>query len=63
VTPGQQNVLVAARERGYFDIPRETTLRELADELDVSHQTLSEHLRRGIMNLVDATLTTQEDAF
>lgn len=59
LTPAQRNALVAAKEHGYYKIPRETTLRDLADELDVAHQTLSEHLRRGTENLIDATITTE----
>lgn len=62
LTPHQRDALVVARERGYYDVPRETTVREVADELDVSHQAVSERLRRGTANLVDATLTTTGDA-
>lgn len=58
LTPEQRNALVAANEHGYYAIPRKTTLRELAEELDISHQTLSEHLRRGTENLINATITT-----
>lgn len=59
LTSDQRNALVAAKEHGYYKIPRETTLRELADDLDIAHQTLSEHLRRGTENLIDATITTE----
>lgn len=59
VTPDQRTALITANERGYFDVPRRTTLRELAEELDVSHQTLSEHIRRGVENLVGTTLVTE----
>jgi hypothetical protein len=45
-----------ALDRGYFDVPRETTLEELASALDVSHQALSERVRRGVGALVDTTL-------
>lgn len=36
---------------GYYDVPRTVTLTELADSLDVSHQGLSERLRRAHANL------------
>ena len=58
LTPDQRDAIVVARERGYFEVPRRTTVREIADELEVSHQAISERLRRGITNLVDATLKT-----
>lgn len=61
VTAAQRDALVAAKEGGYYKIPREITLRELAADRDISHQTLSEHLRRGTENLIDATLTTTGD--
>ena len=60
LTPDQRDALVAARERGYFEVPREATVRDVAEELDVSHQAVSELLRRGTANLVDATLVTAD---
>lgn len=62
LTPDQRDTLVVAREAGYYDVPRGTTVREIADELDVSHQAVSERLRRGTANLIDDTLTTTGDA-
>ena len=60
LTPDQRDALVVAWESGYFEIPRQTTTREIAAELGISHQALSERLRRGITNLVGATLTTSD---
>jgi predicted DNA binding protein len=62
VTPDQREALVAAMERGYYRVPREITARELADELDMSHQSVSETLRRGTENIIDATLTTEDES-
>ncbi len=56
LTPEQHEALVAALERGYFQIPRQITMEELATELDISHQALSERLRRAYGTLVDAEL-------
>lgn len=56
LTNSQYKALVQAARRGYFDIPREVSLEELADELDVSHQSLSELLRRGTGALVEDAL-------
>lgn len=61
LTADQRTALVAAKEDGYYEIPKETTLRELAADLDISHQTLSEHLRRGTQNFIDATITAESE--
>lgn len=61
LTPEQRAVLEAAAANGYFAVPRAITTRELAEELDTSHQSLSELLRRGIENLVTAQLGSALD--
>lgn len=43
----QRETLSLALEAGYFEIPRRTTLSELADELGISDQAVSARLRRG----------------
>lgn len=60
LTRSQRDALVVAARDGYFGVPRETTMEELADELDISHQSASELLRRGIENIVLSTLTVDE---
>ncbi|WIV66820.1 helix-turn-helix domain-containing protein [Natrialbaceae archaeon AArc-T1-2] len=62
LTTKQYETLVAAHDHGYFTIPRETSMEELADELDVSHQALSERLRRAYRCLVATELNTTERA-
>jgi predicted DNA binding protein len=52
----QHEALVAAFEAGYYDIPRDVTLEELADELGISHQALSERFRRAYEGLITAEL-------
>jgi HTH DNA binding domain len=42
--------------RRYYSIPRETATEELAEEVGVSHQTLSEQLRRGHGNRLNHVL-------
>ena len=59
LTPTQREALVTAVDRGYFSVPREATAEELAGELDISHQAVSELLRRGVENLVTATLLSE----
>ena len=56
LSPCQHRTLVEAFETSYYDVPRGITLDGLADELDVSHQALSERLRRGHRNLIGSTL-------
>jgi predicted DNA binding protein len=52
LTSSQREALRLAHEGGYFAIPRETTLAEIAAELDISDQATSERLRRGCGRLV-----------
>ena len=43
----QQEALVIAWKHGFFEVPRKTTLVELADELDISDSAVSQRLRRA----------------
>jgi len=43
----QRELLNLALEHGYFDIPREVTLAELADEMGITKTTASNHLRKA----------------
>lgn len=61
LTEQQLQTVETALERGYYDVPRRTTLTELSEELDVSHQALSERLRRGHRRLVETTLGARLD--
>lgn len=56
LTAEQFEALTAAAEGGLFEVSRETTIGDLADELSVSHQALSERIRRGTGALVEDTL-------
>lgn len=56
LTEAQHEMLVTAVENGYFDIPQNCTLDDLAAELDISHQALSERLHRGHKALIENTL-------
>jgi len=57
LTAAQREALSAAKEHGYYEVPRKVSTRDLADELDMSHQNLSELLRRATSKLIDETLT------
>ena len=52
LTEKQQDLLLSALEEGYFDVPRRTSLDELATQFDVSRQALSERLRRAHATLI-----------
>ncbi len=58
LTETQREALILAYERGYFDTPREASLEEIADELDITQQSLSSRLRRGHRRLIGATLSS-----
>ncbi|MDS0477562.1 helix-turn-helix domain-containing protein [Natrinema sp. 1APR25-10V2] len=63
LTTRQYETLVAAIDHGYFEIPREVSMQELSEELGISHQALSERLRRAYRALVTSELdVTEEDA-
>ena len=59
-TAAQRDALVAAVDSGYYDIPRAATVEDVAADLDVSDQAVSERLRRGVKNLVTSVLVTGE---
>ena len=56
LTEPQLEALTLAIEMGYYDIPRGCTTKELADELGISDQAVTERLRRAIVALVTYTL-------
>ncbi|MFC4988113.1 helix-turn-helix domain-containing protein [Saliphagus infecundisoli] len=62
LTTGQEEALTMALARGYCDIPRTVDMEELADELGVSHQALSERLRRAHGTLVGNALERREES-
>lgn len=62
LTHRQYEVLVTAAREGYFDVPRALTMADLAEELGVSQQALSERLRRGHETLIDGALRVDRTA-
>jgi hypothetical protein len=56
LTEGQQEILVAAVNSGYLEIPRKASLAELAASLGVSETAASERFRRAVKNLVVETV-------
>lgn len=52
LTDRQEEVLDVARERGYYEIPRQASVREIADEVGCSKSTAANHLRKAEARLV-----------
>lgn len=52
--------MAAAVERGYYETPREITVEELAQELDLPRSTLSYRLRRAEAELARSFVGTDE---
>lgn len=59
LTTVQRETLAVACEQGYFNVPRETTLEELGAEFDISRQAVARRIRRGLNNLVSASLSSE----
>jgi predicted DNA binding protein len=56
LTDEQRTALNTAYRRGYFSEPREKSLDEVADEMGLSSTAISGRLRRGMRNLIAATI-------
>lgn len=54
LTDEQAETLRLAYEEGYFEIPQETTMADIATELEISSQAVSERLHRATKTLVEA---------
>lgn len=57
ISQKQREALIRALEMGHFKIPREATLEDVGDSLDISPRAVSERLRRGQTNLISNSLT------
>ena len=60
LTDPQQELLVLAYERGYFNTPRDVTMSELGAELGISQQAVASRLRRAIRRILGQTLSALE---
>jgi predicted DNA binding protein len=57
LTRRQRDILQTALETGYFEIPREASLDDVADAVGISSNAASERLRRGMRRLVESAVT------
>jgi predicted DNA binding protein len=56
LTADQHEALTVAYEGGYFTVPRDVDLETVSTNIGISHQALSERLRRGHQTLIEETL-------
>lgn len=56
ITECQYRTVVRAYDAGYYDVPRTVSQAELASEFPVSHQALSERLRRAHRTVITNAL-------
>lgn len=56
LTDRQAETLLAAHERGYYRIPRGTTMAEVAETMGIDRRTAEEHLRRAENKLLDGVV-------
>ncbi len=52
LSPRRREVLETAQKLGYYDTPRRTSQRELADHLNIRQATVAEHLQRAERDLI-----------
>lgn len=60
LTERQYEVFNTAYYGGYFEQPRDSTIEELADSMDITGATFNHHLRHAQRKLADALLSTGE---
>ncbi|WP_266082901.1 helix-turn-helix domain-containing protein [Haladaptatus caseinilyticus] len=56
LTEKQRDALLLALQHGYIQTPRQVTLSELAEEFNISQQSLSDLIRRGNEALLEHAL-------
>jgi predicted DNA binding protein len=61
LTDEQRTALITAYENGYFGEPRDISLNEVAEEIELSSTAMSGRLRRGMRNLIAATIIDREE--
>lgn len=57
LTPKQRETMLRALEAGYYEVPQQVTMSELATELGISQQALSKRFHNAHKNLISNVLT------
>ncbi|MDS0476202.1 helix-turn-helix domain-containing protein [Natrinema sp. 1APR25-10V2] len=60
LTEEQRTALVTAYEQGYFREPRQVSLEELAETLELSPSAVNGRLKRGLKSLIGTILAVEE---
>ncbi|TQQ82687.1 bacterio-opsin activator [Halonotius terrestris] len=60
LTDRQRECLAVALRAGYFEIPRDCTLADVADRIDVDKSTASKTIRRGSARVIEWFLVGQD---
>lgn len=60
LTDKQRQAVELALRRGYFSVPRESNLSELAEQTGISRQSFSRRLNRGLANVLTETALEDE---
>ena len=61
LTDEQREALVKAFKIGYYNIPRDVTAEDVATELGISHQALSERFRRAYRQIVETEFIVNDE--
>lgn len=56
----QRKTLELAHRKGFFQVPRQTSLATIARDLDISEQAVSERIRRATATLVSNALSPEQ---
>lgn len=61
VSPEQRDALLAAYDAGYYETPSEVTGEELAQDLGITQQAVSQRVRRGVTALIENTIARHRE--
>ena len=53
LTDRQREIVATARSMGYYEVPRQVSVDDIAAEFDLDPSTVAEHLQRAERNLID----------
>lgn len=62
LSSSQREVIEKAYQCGYFDVPRDISQRELADEFGISSSAVSQRLRRGVSQILAETVAGNDSS-
>lgn len=61
LTSKQQGALISAFEMGYYDVPQNVSLKDVATDLGISHQALSERLHRAYHHIIESEFVVNDE--